>query len=520
MNAPALTGLARWAVEALIASMLLMVLVLLVRVLVRRAFGPQLAYALWMLPLLRLVLPPLPAGWREVAATPISRAGETMAVLIVPSDMPVAAAAPSIPSLLVVLAVAWAIGVAGLLFFHLVGYARFCRRIVAAADLLEVRQGIRIVTSAAAAGPVAFGVWRRYVAFPIDFADRYEAEERALALAHEIGHHQRGDLIANWVALVVLALHWCNPIAWRAFHAFRADQELANDARMLAGCTPSDRHVYACAIVKTAHGGAASAICHLRTITDLKGRLKMLSLSPASRRRLASGTAVVGAVVVAGLALTASGSSAAAISAGVQDAVAQTTPSAPPVPPASATDRTPAADREATNSTTAHKVRNVVVVKDGKTTVYDSADVDAHLAANERVTIRPLAPDSSRMIFKVSEDPSTTIEVQDIPAIRSATCGIGTGQPTSMVVNTGNGGKRMIVICTDRVRQVTANAMVTASSSKEIERNAYARALTGLTDARARIVANSDIADADRSRALAAIDMSITEMKGQIARFN
>ena len=78
----------------------------------------------------------------------------------------------------------------------------------------------------------------------------------------------------------------------------------------------------------------------------------------------------------------------------------------------------------------------------------------------------------------------------------------------------------MIVICIDRVRQVTANAMVTASSSKDIERNAYARALTGLTDARARIVANSNMADADRSRALAAIDMSITEMKGQIARLN
>ena len=517
MNAPALTGPAGWAVEALIASTLLMVLVLLVRVPVRRAFGPQLAYALWLLPLLRLVLPPLPADWREAAATPISRAGETMALLVVPSEMP-AAAAPA-PGLIVVLAVAWAIGAFVFLAYHLVAHARFCRRIVAAADLMEERHGIRIVASAAAPGPVAFGIWRRYVAFPLDFANRYDAEERALALAHEIGHHQRGDLIANWIALVVLALHWCNPIAWRAFSAFRADQELANDARVLAGRSPADRHVYARAILKAAHGGAASPTCHLHTITDLKGRLKMLSLSPASRRRLVSGTAAVGALLVAGLGLTASGSSAAAISAGVQDAVAQAAPPSP-TPPAAVIDRAPAADREETNSTTAHKVRNVVVVKDGKTTVYDSADVDAHLAANERVAIRPLAPDSSRMIFKVSEDPSTSIEVQDIPAIRSATCGIGTGQPTSMMVRSGKGEKRMIVICTDRIRQATADAMVTASNTKDIERNAYTRALIGLTEARARIVANRDMADADRTRAVNAIDTSITEMRGQIARFD
>src|SRR3546814_1322350 len=75
--------------------------------------------------------------------------------------------------------------------------------------------------------------------------------------------------------LLVLAVHWFNPIAWRAFRAFCADQEMANDARVLAGKSATFRHVYACAIVKAAHGGAVSAACHLHTINDLKGRLKI-----------------------------------------------------------------------------------------------------------------------------------------------------------------------------------------------------------------------------------------------------
>ena len=96
-----------------------------------------------------------------------------------------------------------------------------------------------MIETDAATGPLAFGVLAHYVAFPRDFAERYDAAERELALAHELGHHARGDLLANWAALVVLALHWFNPLAWRAFRAFRADQEMANDARVLAGRAPA-----------------------------------------------------------------------------------------------------------------------------------------------------------------------------------------------------------------------------------------------------------------------------------------
>src|SRR3546814_586917 len=174
------------------------------------------------------------------------------------------------------LVVLWGAGAAGFFCWHLVAHARFCRRMLAGRVREAVADdGIRVVETDAATGPLAFGVLRKYIAFPRDFAERYDEDERDLALAHERGHHARGDLIANWAALLVLAVHWFNPIAWRAFRAFRADQEMANDARVLAGKSATFRHVYACAIVKAAHGGAVSAACHLHTINDLKGRLKI-----------------------------------------------------------------------------------------------------------------------------------------------------------------------------------------------------------------------------------------------------
>ena len=52
-----------FAAETTLAVTLLVCLVLLVRKPVAKRFGAGAAYALWSLPLIRLVLPPLPSGW-------------------------------------------------------------------------------------------------------------------------------------------------------------------------------------------------------------------------------------------------------------------------------------------------------------------------------------------------------------------------------------------------------------------------------------------------------------------------
>ena len=48
--------------EMVLAVSLLILVVLFARKAVAREFGPGLAYALWLLPLARLVMPPLPTG--------------------------------------------------------------------------------------------------------------------------------------------------------------------------------------------------------------------------------------------------------------------------------------------------------------------------------------------------------------------------------------------------------------------------------------------------------------------------
>jgi hypothetical protein len=142
------------------------------------------------------------------------------------------------------------------------------------------------------------------VVVPADFADRYDAAEQRFALEHEVTHHRRGDLIANFAGLGVLALHWFNPVAHIAWRAFRLDQEAACDSMVLRGASSEDRHTYGSALVKSATGGVPLAACTMTAQTGLKTRLRRIVEGRLAPMR--GGAAVAGLLVVGGLAVTAS----------------------------------------------------------------------------------------------------------------------------------------------------------------------------------------------------------------------
>ncbi|QDZ07095.1 peptidase M56 [Sphingomonas panacisoli] len=498
-----------WGIEALIASAVLMAIVLVIRAPVRRTFGPGIAYALWALPAIRLVLPPLPQlpAWKSAAAAVATPdLAQTLTVYVIePLGGSAAAPASLFSSLGLPLAVLWGVGAAAFIGWHAISHWRFCRRMIAGSTLSERAGAIDVIETEAASGPLAFGIFRRYVAFPRDFAERYDADERELALLHELGHHQRGDLFANWIALGVLALHWFNPLAWRAFRAFRSDQEMANDARVLAGRSAIDRHTYACAIVKAAHGGAVSAACHLHTINDLKGRLKMLTTGTRSRTRLALGGTAVAALMIVGLAGTASGTAAAAsVRAGVEkatgidiakfDAKPQSMPpTAPAMPEGAEVPAPPAPPEAAAPPARVKKIKIVKIDKDGNT-------------ISENVTDIPDVPDMPEL--------ADMPELKNIPDVRSGDCK-GGGDAT--VINKQKGDRRIMMICTNRIQRMASLAADRAMRAKDIQRMSYDRALEGLRRARESMMRNDNLTGEGRRDALDGIDEAIRDMEAERA---
>ena len=327
-----------WLTDTLIYTALLIGFVLLVRRPAARFFGPQFAYLLWALPFLRLLLPPivLPASLApepELAAPIAAEWVEVPVSELAPIAAPAgirSAPAPWDWELTAEVALSVWLGIAlAFLGWRVVTYRRMRRELLADARLVGEAGKIRLVETPEVTAPVAFGVFDKVVALPPCFMAQPDIAARDLAIAHELAHHRGHDLLANFAAQALLAMHWFNPLAWMGWRAMRRDQEAACDARVLAGRGRDERARYALLIAGAAAGPrlalAAPMACPVLGDKSIIHRLRSLSMSDTTPRRRWLGRSLIAAGALA-LPLTASFSYAA----GAQDV------SPPPAPPAPA----------------------------------------------------------------------------------------------------------------------------------------------------------------------------------------
>ncbi|WP_417610892.1 M56 family metallopeptidase [Parasphingorhabdus sp.] len=331
-----------WIWDTMLSMTLLMLLVLAIRKPVSHFFGARIAYLLWILPLARLFMPtltleaPAEVGPAIAFVPTVPTAAGSELVASVPAQSSAFAALASLDWMMIAL-ILW-LGGAGLLFISkLASYLQFREDIVADGHLIGRHDNIKILETAAVGGPLAFGLFEKYIAVPTNFFRDYAPRERELALEHEIAHHDSGDLAANFVGLTILSLHWFNPVAWFAWIAFRQDQETACDARVLAQSGRDVRAVYGRTIAKSASGHRLGLASPLNQKDKIKGRLKMLGQAEKStfRSRLGAGMVAIGTITA--LPLTATVTYAEAVDpVEPVDMMIPDAPSAPtaPVPPA------------------------------------------------------------------------------------------------------------------------------------------------------------------------------------------
>ena len=531
--------IASWLVDTFVITALLIGLILLVRRRVAELFGPQIAYSLWALPLLRFVMPPLvlPA-WMQPAlpvaeAAPVAAGGESAAPVLVYLSAPDAAvASPSEApwfdlTLTDILLPLWLGGAAIFLALRVRGYVRMRRDLLARARPVGEAGKVRLVETPAVTAPVAFGIRDKVVALPPEFMDRIDVTARDMAIAHELEHHRGHDLLANIAAQPLLALHWLNPLAWWGWRAMRRDQEAACDARVVAGRARSERAAYAEVIAGFAAGQhlalAAPMACPVLGEKSIIHRLRSLTMTDISARRRRIGIAALATTALA-LPLTASISYAQAEP--VDPPAAPAAPQAPgapdvPQPPAAPPVGEPVGDPEVE-----------VVVIDGEQVItisHDSVSEDGERHVTRRVIRRPVEPGTDgslseseldellaeldgeladldreiernvernveRVVF-VSRD-GRAPEIHELRGVEPDCSG---GQ-TVEEVDLGN-GRRAMMIC-------TAN----------IEMQAQAHAADGLRAAMASIENNPQIPAETRREILRELERAVEEMEAANAR--
>jgi len=347
------------ALQTTLAVSLLICLVMLIRQPVARRFGGRAAYALWAIPLVRLVMPPLPSGWSvfgvfETAApapataipVPAYPAAEMVFTPSPPAEFtalshaPVEAAMASHPAFLdgsathsaslfanldwgaLALSV-WVIGVVVMLGLMVMRQRRFDRVVEAerepaspalqslsdeVARTIKLRRAPKVATSLISSGPLVTGLTRPLVLMPSWFEIDYSRSEQLAALTHELTHVKRRDLWTLQLAQVFLALQWFNPLAHLAMRAFRSDQEAACDADVLA-CGAMTPHAYGSTLMKVVRRSAlprSSALAASLPLTHaIKERLILMQRPTPSAKSRFAGTALTGLIGAFALFMTA-----------------------------------------------------------------------------------------------------------------------------------------------------------------------------------------------------------------------
>ena len=366
-----LTAFATYILQTSFAVSLLFGLVLLVRRPFAKVFGAKAAYALWAIPFLRLILPPMPANWTlfGLLAPLDTGAPETFTLIADPvlwqpaipattaanaeyvtsNTFTVAPETPqslfNLPTLfetaLPVLLGVWAIGM-------IVAFGLAVMRQRSTASLVtaeshdislalntlsketQMRLGlanrdIAIKTSLLSSGPLVTGLVRPTVLLPEWFEEDYTTTEQRFALTHEMMHVKRGDLFALHAATFALALQWFNPLAWLSLRAFRSDQEAACDADVLA-LNNTSPHDYGATLVKAARMSRPVAqpvhAASLPLNHALQERLTIMKNPlPSARRRLTGSllTASVGAAALIASACAASSAQTTDLAGGKEE---------------------------------------------------------------------------------------------------------------------------------------------------------------------------------------------------------
>ena len=291
--------------EASWQGALVIMAVLLLRPLLGLRVPARWRHALWLLVLLRLLvpaflLPPSPASIQNLAAVdrPLEQAG--LVVERAPaagggatnprlrtqgpddSEAVVIAPAPKLPRQLGwwrALAVVWVAGCALTAVWILAGMTILGRRLRRDSASIPVEieriwerccadvfgnnrrsRSPRLLLTGAVHSPALVGLFRPILLIPREGGEVLFAEDWEHIFLHELGHYRRRDHWLQALQLTALCVHWFNPLVWLGFRYSRADRELAADEWALRHLTGSRATAYGDTLLKILSSQTSGAL--------------------------------------------------------------------------------------------------------------------------------------------------------------------------------------------------------------------------------------------------------------------
>lgn len=307
----------------MLSSAVLTLTVIALRCALRGRISPRTQYALWLLVLVRLLVPvsfgvsslsvmnalpervqvvrsdtkPLDGGTEATPAAPVQDAAGPASPDSTRSSQPdamPAAAAPAGGRTAVrwetLAGAVWLAGTAavGTVFLaanlHFYGTLRRSRRKIKCQEA-----GLPVYESCAIETPCLFGLFHPAVYITPEAAA--DGETLRYALAHERTHCRHGDHLWALLRGACLALHWWDPLVWWAAELSRRDAELACDEDAVRGLGEHERAAYGRTLIRMTCEKRAAPLLTATMMTDsargLRERIALLVKRPKTTARAA-----------------------------------------------------------------------------------------------------------------------------------------------------------------------------------------------------------------------------------------
>lgn len=114
---------------------------------------------------------------------------------------------------------------------------------------MKMKKTVSLRLAGKIASPTVFSFFRPKVLLSKKHMKVLNEQQLQYIFYHELAHIKRNDVAVNWIMYSLILLNWFNPILWYAYFCMREDQELACDAYALTFIDKEEQIAYGHTII-------------------------------------------------------------------------------------------------------------------------------------------------------------------------------------------------------------------------------------------------------------------------------
>ncbi len=109
---------------------------------------------------------------------------------------------------------------------------------------MHVKQKVKLIRSEYFDSPLTGGILSPVIVLPAWDEERIDKDSYEYIIKHELTHIKNHDVMTKFLGVLVMALHWFNPISYFFFRELSCICEMCCDSEVIAGKGEEDRDAY------------------------------------------------------------------------------------------------------------------------------------------------------------------------------------------------------------------------------------------------------------------------------------